>query len=278
VNALATDVIKEVYGEKIGRLMKQALISITDEYPQLISNESKILGPSIEGVGEYPDIDHNLNVRGHPNIYCIGDNSGIFRGIIPCMISGHYLANSLNHPLTRTITFVTGNENKIRETEKIIGPLTVRNIDLPEFQGTPEEIAEQKCRLAAQHVQGPVIVEDTSLCFSALGGMPGPYVKWFLQRTGIDNMVKMLDSFTDKTAYAKCVFAYSEGPDRKPHIFVGITTGKIVPARGSKHFGWDPIFQPDGYELTYAELDRGIKDKISHRYKAIRLLEQYLYK
>jgi inosine triphosphate pyrophosphatase len=282
IDAISTDLIINIYGDKIGKLMKKALISITDEYPQLISSESKILGPSIEGVGVYPDITHNLCVRGGEDealsrIYCLGDNTGIFRGIIPCMISGHYLANSWNHPLTRNITFVTGNENKVKETEKIIGPLTVCDIDLPEYQGTPENIAKQKCILASQRVKGPVIVEDTSLCFDALGGMPGPYVKWFLKNLGIHGMVKMLDSFPDKTAYAKCVFAYSKGPEHEPEIFVGITKGQIVNARGSTHFGWDPIFQPDGYSLTYAELDNGIKDKISHRHKAIRLLEQYLY-
>ena len=58
-------------------------------------------------------------------------------------------------------------------------------MDLPEFQGTSEEIAIQKCKLAAQKVQGPVIVEDTSLCFNSLGGMPRPYVKWFLESAGI---------------------------------------------------------------------------------------------
>jgi inosine triphosphate pyrophosphatase len=224
----------------------------------------------------YPEVEHNLNVKSTRGIYCLGDNTGIFRGIIPCMLSGHYLANSLNIS-TKGITFVTGNENKVRETEKIMGPLTIRNINLPEFQGSPEEIAIEKCKLAATHIGGPVIVEDTSLCFEALGGMPGPYVKWFLQCVGITNMVKMLDSFPDKTAYAKCVFAYSDGPGDEPKVFVGITKGTIVPPRGNTRFGWDPIFQPDYFNLTYAELDNGVKDKISHRHKAIRQLEHYLH-
>lgn len=50
-------------------------------------------------------------------------------------------------------------------------------IDLPEFQGEPEDISKEKCKLAAQHVNGPVMVEDTSLCFNALHGLPGPYIK-----------------------------------------------------------------------------------------------------
>ena len=96
--------------------------------------ETKILGPAIEGMGLYPEIDHNLKVRSPKhNVYCLGDNTGIFRGIIPCMISGIYLARSFHYNLTKKITFVTGNENKIRETERIIGPLTISRMDLPEF-------------------------------------------------------------------------------------------------------------------------------------------------
>ena len=58
------------------------------------------------------------------------------------------------------------------------------DLDLPEYQGTPEEVARTKCEEAAKHIQGPVLVEDTSLCFNALGGMPGPYIKWFLKSCG----------------------------------------------------------------------------------------------
>lgn len=284
--ALETDVLSQVYGQygqKIGGLIQRALISITDEFPQLKCAESKILGPSIEGMGMYPDIDHNLKVKNDPNssvvhnVYCLGDNTGIFRGIVPCMISGFYLARSFHYPLTKDITFVTGNENKIRETERIIGPLTISRMDLPEFQGTPETIAVQKCKLAAERIGGPVIVEDTSLCYNALGGLPGPFVKWFLEWAGPTKMVRMLDGFADKTAYAKCIFAYSRGPEHEPQLFVGITHGTIVEPRGNSSFGWDPIFQPDGYAFTYAELDNGVKNKISHRFKAIRALEKYLY-
>ena len=64
-------------------------------------------------------------------------------------------------------------------------PFTLTNtkIDLPELQGEPEEISREKCRLAAEQVGGAVITEDTSLCFNALNGLPGPYIKWFLGNT-----------------------------------------------------------------------------------------------
>ena len=59
-----------------------------------------------------------------------------------------------------------------------------RDIDLPEFQGEPDEISRAKCLEAAKRVNGAVMTEDTCLCFNALGGMPGPYVKWFLKAVG----------------------------------------------------------------------------------------------
>ena len=59
-----------------------------------------------------------------------------------------------------------------------------QDIDLPEFQGEPDEICKAKCLEATKHVDGPILIEDTCLCFNALGGMPGPYIKWFLKAVG----------------------------------------------------------------------------------------------
>ena len=83
----------------------------------------------------------------------------------------------------KTLTFVTGNAKKLEEVIAILGsnfPYEVvsQKIDLPEYQGTPEEICIEKCREAAKIVKGPVITEDTCLCFNALGGLPGIAVVW----------------------------------------------------------------------------------------------------
>lgn len=85
----------------------------------------------------------------------------------------------------RDLTFVTGNAKKLQEVTAILGAgdssipfrLVSKKIDLPELQGSPEEVSREKCRLAVAEVDGPVIVEDTSLCFNALGGLPGVYIK-----------------------------------------------------------------------------------------------------
>eukprot|EP00298_Acanthocystis_sp_HF-20_P028697 c7505_g1_i1.p1 GENE.c7505_g1_i1~~c7505_g1_i1.p1 ORF type:complete len:192 (+),score=68.80 c7505_g1_i1:31-606(+) len=176
------------------------------------------------------------------------------------------------------ITFVTGNIRKLEETQAIIGDsiqMTSKKIDLPEFQGEPNEIAKEKCILAAKEVGGPVIVEDVSLCFNALNGLPGPYIKWFLEKTGHDGLNKIISAYPDKSAYALCIFAYSEGPGSEPILFEGRTDGEIVPARGDNYFGWDPIFQPAGYTQTYAELDKSVKNTISHRSRALEKLKAH---
>jgi len=182
------------------------------------------------------------------------------------------------------ITFATGNKKKLEEVAAILAagesdlPFTVegRSIDLPELQGEPEEIAAEKCRLAAREVDGPVMVEDTSLCFNAMGGLPGPYIKWFLEKLGHEGLNNMLVGFDDKSAYAQCVFAYCKGPGEEPVIFVGRTEGKIVPARGPTDFGWDPVFNPDGFAETYAEMDKVVKNGISHRYRSLEKLREHL--
>ena len=118
-------------------------------------------------------------------------------------------------------------------------PLDSKSVDLPELQGTPEYIAAEKCRLAAKEVclwpvwcsvlqiDGPTMVEDTSLCFDALGGLPGPYIKHFLETLGHDGLNRMLNGFDSRTAYAQCIFALSLGPQQEPMLFVGRTPGSV---------------------------------------------------
>lgn len=84
------------YGQYIDNLLITALKTIIKEFPELNTDpDTTLIGPSIEGVGNYPDIDNNLKTTSGENIYCIGDCTGIFRGIVPSMLSGYYLANSL---------------------------------------------------------------------------------------------------------------------------------------------------------------------------------------
>lgn len=139
-----------------------------------------------------------------------------------------------------------------------------------------EDIARSKCREAARQVGGPTITEDTSLCFDALNGLPGPYIKWFLAAVGHEGLNNMLAGFPTKAARAVTIMAYCSGPDAEPLLFTGVVEGHIVHPRGSLHFGWDPIFQPNhpsGH--TYAEMSMETKNQISHRSKALALLRQH---
>ena len=150
--------------------------------------------------------------------------------------------------MNKTITFITGNKNKLQEVIQIFGldsSYTIQslNLDLPEIQGEPETIVAEKCRLASLEIDGPVLVEDTSLGFNALCGLPGPYIKWFQDKIGLEGLNNLLVAYEDKTAVAKCIFAYRENRENrensgenKIHIFTGLTNGKIVHSQGSIKF------------------------------------------
>ncbi|KAJ7531506.1 hypothetical protein O6H91_14G046700 [Diphasiastrum complanatum] len=128
--------------------------------------------------------------------------------------------------LTKPVTFVTGNSKKLEEVKMILGhaiPFQSLKLDLPELQGEPEDISKEKARLAAKKICGPVLVEDTCLCYNALQGLPGPYVKWFLQKIGHEGLNNLLAAYEDKTAYALCVFSLALGPDSDPISFIGRT-------------------------------------------------------
>ncbi|SCZ92330.1 BZ3500_MvSof-1268-A1-R1_Chr5-2g07788 [Microbotryum saponariae] len=189
----------------------------------------------------------------------------------------------MTSPATK-ILFVTGNANKLKEVRSILAAgtststieLDSKALDLPEIQGTTREVASAKVKAAAEIIGGPCITEDTALAFTALKGLPGPYIKHFLDSLGHDGLNKMLVGFSDKSATAICTFAYSAGPGSEPLLFEGKTEGKIVEARGPTHFGWDPIFEAHESGLTYAEMDGQAKNKISHRYRALDKLRTYL--
>ncbi|PLW06118.1 hypothetical protein PCANC_00447 [Puccinia coronata f. sp. avenae] len=185
---------------------------------------------------------------------------------------------------TLQLVFVTGNANKLREVNKILGSevpsgslkieVESKALDLPEVQGSTQDVAREKSKAAAQLIGGPCITEDTALCFKAMGGLPGPYIKWFLEKLGLDGLNSMLQGFSSKEATALCTFAYCE-PGREPILFEGATEGKIVPPRGPANFGWDPIFEVAGTGLTYAQMPPEQKNDLSHRSKALDKLRQH---
>ncbi|GAB0094426.1 Inosine triphosphate pyrophosphatase [Sergentomyia squamirostris] len=185
--------------------------------------------------------------------------------------------------MSKPITFVTGNAKKLEEVIAILGAtfprqLIAKKIDLPELQGEIDDIARKKCQEASRQVRGPVLVEDTALCFNGMKGLPGPYIKWFLDKLGPEGLWQMLHGFEDYSAEAVCTFAFSEGEGEEVHLFYGRTPGTIVSPRGPRDFGWDPCFQPEGYTETYAEMLKAEKNKISHRFRSVDLFREFILK
>lgn len=184
----------------------------------------------------------------------------------------------------RRLTFVTGNPNKLREVHEVLGHLLhveSAAIDLPELQGTPESIVLAKLAVAVERVgsASAVLVEDTCLAFDALGGLPGPYVKWFLEAVGPEGLHRMLAGFEDKGGAALCTLAFHAGGDAEPVVLQGVVRGRIVAPRGASGFGWDGVFEPDaGGGRTYAEMDPVAKNSISHRSVALKMLVAHVEK
>jgi inosine triphosphate pyrophosphatase len=204
---------------------------------------------------------------------------------------GHGRHLSRAAALRASVKFVSSNAQKVAEITAQLGldplggdvSLEMVDLDLEELQAaTPEVVAIAKVETASRllHRQ-PVIVEDTSLCFAALGGLPGPYIRWFMEAGGNPALVAMLDGFADKSAWCQCTIAYHSGlPGAAPLVFVGRTSGAITPepagGGGGGGFGWDAIFTPDGSARTFAEMTVDEKNACSHRGKALALLAAHL--
>lgn len=156
-----------------------------------------------------------------------------------------------------TVTFMTGNKHKADYLERLLGVnIAHKKVDVDELQSTDlHEIIEHKVRQAYAIVGTPVLVEDVSLEFTALGNLPGPFIKFFVESAdGLEHLCRMLDGFDDRRATAKCTFGYFDG--EKVVFFDGELSGEIAKhPRGEGGFGWDKIFCPEGYGgRTRAEL------------------------
>ena len=185
----------------------------------------------------------------------------------------------------KIIYFVSGNKNKLREITHMFNEnlkdVEIRqlDIDLPEFQGLPEDIIKSKIKLAFEKVKkpkGPFLVEDSSLCFNAYGGLPGAYIKYFLKAIKPEGLFKMASVFEDHSAYALSIFALQKNKKEEPHLFIGRAEGEIVPPRGDNNFEWDTCFRPKNYKMTFAEMSEEEKNKISHRGKSTKALINWI--
>lgn len=176
--------------------------------------------------------------------------------------------------------FVTSNEDKRREVEKILGvPLDSASPNVPEIQSLDfAEVAAAKA-LAAHEALGnppaPVMVDDSGLVIEAWNGFPGALTKWLMQSVGNEGLLRMLTTEEDRRARAVCVVAVVD-ENGETRVFRGEVAGEIVrESRGEGGFGYDPVFRPDGSSLTYAEMGEN-KGLDSHRTRAFRSLREWM--
>lgn len=156
----------------------------------------------------------------------------------------------------RQFTFITGNQYKADYLAKLLKlPVEHKKIDLDEIQTLdPVVLIRHKAKQAYTQLHSPVLVEDQALQFTALGGLPGPFIKFFTEKAGLESCCRMLDSFTDRSAYASSIFAYYDG--KSITTFSSGLLGSIaMHPNGEGGFGWDQIFIPDGYNNTRAQLN-----------------------
>lgn len=175
------------------------------------------------------------------------------------------------------ITFITGNAAKAEQLGRHLAmPVKHKKLDLVEIQSLDlHEIVTQKAREAYKIIQAPVLVEDVSLVFTALGRLPGPLIKWFLVELDNTGLCKLLDGATDRSATAAVLFGLYDGKELK--TYSGIAHGSIAIApRGERGFGFDPIFIPDGSTKTWGEMDHDEQAKTSMRRIALQKMEEDL--
>lgn len=182
--------------------------------------------------------------------------------------------------MIKEVTFITGNPKKVTEFKKYLPvKLAHKKLDLTEIQSLDlDEIVEHKAKEAYRLVKRPVLVEDVSLEFFALGKLPGPFIKWFLNEVGNQGLCKILDNFKSRQAVVKVAYALYDG--RKLKIFRGEVKGSVAKTvmKGDWKFGFNQIFIPNYHKKSWSQMDEKEQEKTSFRLIALKKLHNYLEK
>lgn len=186
------------------------------------------------------------------------------------------------------LIFATNNPHKSREIQALLPEeitiLSLKDIDfqgdIPENQSTLEGNAREKAGYIYERYGMNCFADDTGLEIDALSGEPGVYSARYAGAdkdpgANMDKVLRQLEGVSDRRARFKCVISLIiDGEEKR---FDGVVNGQILhKKRGSQGFGYDPIFLPDGYDRTFAEMPLELKNKISHRSQAINKLADYL--
>ena len=188
------------------------------------------------------------------------------------------------------LLFATNNRNKLSEVQQLLNGLYTLTTpadmglteDIPETQDTLEGNAVQKARYIYDRLSVACFADDTGLEVEALGGLPGVHSARYSgsdkdPEKNVDKLLYELQDKANRKARFRCVIALIDGD--KELLFEGIVKGEILHERSGKGgFGYDPVFRPDGYDCSFAEMSAEDKNSISHRGKAVEKLVAYLRK
>ncbi len=194
----------------------------------------------------------------------------------------------------KKLVFASNNAHKLEEIRAILGTqYEVKSlkdigceVDIPETGSTFRENALQKATYVKEHFGFDCFADDSGLQVEALGGEPGVYSARYAVKNGVQvegnkddaNMNVLLEKLTNeenrKACFRTSIALIFEG---ETHFFDGTVEGRIIcEKRGNGGFGYDPIFIPDGYDKTFAELGNEVKNGISHRARAVAKLADFL--
>ena len=176
------------------------------------------------------------------------------------------------------LTFITGNQHKFREAERILKEYNViigrKDINCEEIRSEScEEVALTCLRLLRRKVNKPFFVEDSGLFIKALDGFPGTLSSWVFKKIGNEGILKLLREAQIRDAYFLSAIAVWDG--KKENVITGKVDGYISRELRGKGFGYDPIFIPAGSEKTFGE-DEKIKSLCSHRRNSLKKLAEWI--
>jgi XTP/dITP diphosphohydrolase len=189
----------------------------------------------------------------------------------------------------KKICFASNNKHKLEEVRSILGPdfliLSLADVgfqeDLPETKNTFEENSAQKAACLFNKIKLPCFADDSGLEVEALDGEPGVFSARYAgpqknDRDNIQLLLKKLKGVLNRNAQFKTVITFID-TDGKQQSFEGTIRGKILgEEKGSRGFGYDPVFVPNGHALTFAEMDATQKNAMSHRSVAVKKLAEFL--
>lgn len=192
--------------------------------------------------------------------------------------------------MKKELVFITSNKHKVKEIRALANSeskdITIAHLDYdyPEFQlDEIETVAEESANYIRRYKpikeEKPFFIEDSGLTIPALNGFPGPFSAFAFNKIGNFGILKLMvdKNGEERRATFKTVVAFCESPEKVPMLFVGTSEGRIAKAaRGEGGFGYDPIFELEGANKTFAEMSTEEKNVVSHRGRAFRKLLDYI--